>query len=208
MQVYPHDEIIHKTTLPPPYQEHCWNFQLYLEGGVTLKHSSASSVDWKQVGTNVTCMFSVCTCAPHVLEPRHCARALPECTGSGRQREAMWSCPLLHQHRQEGVGQVEQRGAHWTTQTHVWVRSIVTSALASLPHSRSHVPALTLLLNPAPWVTFWSITIPACHGAAMIKNTVTRNVQRAKEKRNRVNLSGTAVVKQNNTDHSVRGRPP
>lgn len=63
--------------------------------------------------------MSLFVCPYCLLEPRHCAGALPECTGGGRQREAMRPCPLLHQHRQERVGKVEQGGAHWTTQAHV-----------------------------------------------------------------------------------------
>lgn len=65
------------------------------------------------------CAFGFVRFSCATVEPRHRAGALPECTGSGRQREAMRSCTLLHQHRQEGVGQVEQGGAYWTTQAHV-----------------------------------------------------------------------------------------
>lgn len=52
-------------------------------------------------------------------EPRHRPGALPECAGHRGLWQALRAHPLLHQHRQEGVGQVDEGGTHRAAETHV-----------------------------------------------------------------------------------------
>ena len=76
-------------------------------------------------------------------EPRYCARPLFECPSHRGLWETMWSNPVLHQYRQEGVGQVDQGGADWPAQAHVWVSesfssmhlSILLTPVSALIHS-------------------------------------------------------------------------
>lgn len=52
-------------------------------------------------------------------EPRHRPGALSQRPGHRGLRQTLRAHPLLHQHRQEGVGQVDERGAHRAAETHV-----------------------------------------------------------------------------------------
>lgn len=53
------------------------------------------------------------------IEPRHRASPLPERAGHRGLWEAMRAHPVLHQYRQEGMGQMDERGAHWPAEAHV-----------------------------------------------------------------------------------------
>ena len=76
-------------------------------------------------------------------EPWYCARPLFECSSHRGLWETMWSDSVLHQYRQEGVGQVDQGGADWPAQAHVWVSesfgsmhlSILLTPVSALIHS-------------------------------------------------------------------------
>ncbi|XP_074190250.1 calmodulin-binding transcription activator 1 isoform X30 [Rhinolophus sinicus] len=52
-------------------------------------------------------------------EPRHCPRALSQRAGHRGLRQALRPHPLLHQHGQEGMGQMDEGGAHRAAEAHV-----------------------------------------------------------------------------------------
>lgn len=52
-------------------------------------------------------------------EPGHRAGTLPERPCHRGLREALRPHLMLNKHRQEGMGEVDKRGAHRTAQTHV-----------------------------------------------------------------------------------------
>ncbi|XP_073937572.1 calmodulin-binding transcription activator 1 isoform X17 [Castor canadensis] len=60
---------------------------------------------------------------PEVLlapsESRHCTGPLPERARHRGLRQAMRPHPLLHQHRQEGMGKMDKGGAHRAAEAHV-----------------------------------------------------------------------------------------
>ncbi|KAL0158007.1 hypothetical protein M9458_046083, partial [Cirrhinus mrigala] len=51
--------------------------------------------------------------------PRHCAGPLPECSSYRGLWEALWAHLVLHQYRQEGMGQMDKGGTHWPAETNV-----------------------------------------------------------------------------------------
>lgn len=58
-------------------------------------------------------------CSDIPLESRHRLGALFKRAGHRGLWETMRADPVLHQHRQKGVGQVDQGGACWAAQTDV-----------------------------------------------------------------------------------------
>lgn len=62
---------------------------------------------------------SCCQSLSLPAEPRHRPGALSQRPGHRGLWQTLRAHPLLHQHRQEGVGQVDERGAHRAAETHV-----------------------------------------------------------------------------------------
>lgn len=58
-------------------------------------------------------------CSALPTEPRHRVGALPERPCHRGLREAVWPHLVLNKHRQEGMGEVDERGTHRTAQTDV-----------------------------------------------------------------------------------------
>lgn len=71
------------------------------------------------VGVIYPCRVLMLPVSALPTEPRHRPGALPECAGHRGLWEALWAHPLLHQHRQEGVGKVDKGGAHRAAEAHV-----------------------------------------------------------------------------------------
>ncbi|XP_073937573.1 calmodulin-binding transcription activator 1 isoform X18 [Castor canadensis] len=59
------------------------------------------------------------TQGPGSRESRHCTGPLPERARHRGLRQAMRPHPLLHQHRQEGMGKMDKGGAHRAAEAHV-----------------------------------------------------------------------------------------
>lgn len=89
---------------------------LYLCGCEKMSNSSLHSLL-----LNLTLLPWSLFCSDIPLESRHRLGALLKRSGNRGLWEAMWASPVLHQHRQEGMGQVDQGGARRAAQTDVWV---------------------------------------------------------------------------------------